>query len=488
VSENNLSKISKKEALTALWEQGIVCEWMLDDNQKEIVKMYRDNPAKQQVIVFPRQCGKSWGCLTLAIEECLNNKNFVVTFVAPVQKQAKKIAQRTAREIFDTCPPHLRPQFKTQDNTFFFDNGSIIEILGNNAGNIENARGGKSHLIICDEVGFWDNLDYSIKSVLLPRTNTTKGKVILISTPPSSAGHPFQKFYEDASFRDAAMIRTIYDCPRFTLDDIDRFAEEMGGYDSIQFKREYLSEFIVDDSLAVIPEANDAKLKEIVKEWKRPPYFDTYVCMDLGFRDLTFIGFAYFDFRAGKIVIEDELVFDKPQDLRTDHLAYSIYDKEQELWQDSLISDDVYQPYMRVSDIDHFVLNDLYLQHGLQFTPTSKDNLDVMINLVRMMINEERIIIHPRCKNLIFHLQNATWKDHNRKTFSRSPDAGHYDGVAMLTYLVRNVQHHKNPYPADFDLNLNSNSFISPKYKSDKGTFKEGVQEIFSLKSTYKKR
>jgi hypothetical protein len=428
------------------------------------------------------------GTLAMGIEECLNNENFRVTLVAPTQKQARTIAKFTAREILETCPPELRPIYKTQENIFEFHNGSVIEIYGNNAGRIESLRGGKSNLVICDEVGFWDDLEYSIQSVLLPRLNTTKGKLIMISTPPKSAGHPFQKFYETAKFRKASLLRTIYDCPRFSDKDIDGFAEELGGHDSVQFRREYMSEFITDSSMAVIPEATENKMKEIVKEVKRPPYFDTYVCMDLGLKDLTFILFAYWDFRLGKVVIEDEIVTNKPEELRTDKLAYSIYDKEQELWFDPESGSADHKSYLRISDIDHFVINDLHMQHGLDFIPTTKDDQDIMINNLRMMVANDKIIIHPRCTNLVFHLINGVWKDSKKKIMDRSPDAGHYDGIDALKYLVRNIHFSRNPYPASYDLNLTENSFISPHWKEKTSSLKDGLNDIFSLKTTTKSK
>ena len=218
-------------------------------------------------------------------------------------------------------------------------------------------------------------------------------------------------------------------------------------------------------------------MKNIVKDWTKPPYADKYVSMDIGFKDLTFVIFAYYDFKAGKVIVEDEYIINGPA-MTTDKLAYAIYDKENELW--SYDNDDV-EPYMRISDTDHIVLNNLYMNHGLSFKPTDKDNNEAAINDMRMMIGSERIIINPRCKNLIFHLQNATWKDQRRKEYDRSPDAGHYDGVDALKYLLRNIHYHRNPYPANYSVNAYSNTFISPHYREERNSFKEGLKDIFTL-------
>jgi len=473
-------KISKKEAVDALWRLGRVCDLLLDINQKAIIKMYYERPTRKQVVVFPRQTGKTYCLLALATELCLNNKNFIILFIAPRKTQARKIAKTTMREILESCPPDLLPNYKTQENVFEFHNGSVIEMAGNNAGNIEDCRGPKAHLVICDEVGFWDDLAYSVNSVLFAKLNTTKGKLMMTSTPPKSAGHPFQSFYEEASFKKASLKRTIYDCPRYTDLEIEEFADELGGFESIEFRREYMSEFIVDSSMAVIPEATDELMGQIVREVPKPKFYDKYVAMDIGFKDLTFILFAYFDFRAGKVVVEDEIVINGPE-MTTDKLAYLIYEKERLLWGEELNSDAI-EPFLRVADTNLILLNDLYVNHGLIFQPTDKDDNAGSINNMRMMLNSERVLIHPRCKKLIFHVQNATWKDDKRKQYDRSPDAGHYDGVDALKYLLRNVQYHRNPFPAHYNLNLTSSTFISPHFKPEQSSFVEGIKNAFTKK------
>jgi hypothetical protein len=51
---------------------------------------------------------------------------------------------------------------------------------------------------------------------------------------------------------------------------------------------------------------------------------------------------------------------------------------------------------------------------------------------------------------LIFHLKNGIWKK-GGKEFARSPDAGHYDAIDALKYMVRNINYTRNPYPANYD-------------------------------------
>ena len=74
-----------------------------------------------------------------------------------------------------------------------------------------------------------------------------------------------------------------------------------------------------------------------------------------------------------------------------------------------------------------------------------------MVNHTRLFVNGARVIVHPRCKHLIGCLQNGIWSE-NRRQFARSSVYGHFDGLAALIYLVRNVDVHTNPIPPMYKL------------------------------------
>lgn len=202
-------------------------------------------------------------------------------------------------------------------------------------------------------------------------------------------------------------------------------------------------QFITDEDSAVIPEASEENMEIIVKEHKRPSFFDCYVSMDIGFKDLTVVLLGYYDFRAGTTVIEDEIVI-KGKEVTTSKLAALITEKEQFLW-------GFKKPYLRVADNNNLILlNELSSDFSLPIIPTAKDNKEAAINNVRIAVADHRMRINPRCKTLIFHLKNATWNK-NRTSYERTPDGGHSDGLDALIYLMRNIQVSKNPYPYNFD-------------------------------------
>jgi hypothetical protein len=200
-----------------------------------------------------------------------------------------------------------------------------------------------------------------------------------------------------------------------------------------------MAEFVTDDTRAIIPEFTADAEKDIVCEVERPGFFDPYVSMDIGFIDLTAVLFGYWDFELGILVIEDEYVLNK---MTTDQLARGIRAKEERLWNGK-------KPYMRISDTDLIVIGDLTVLHDLNFISTQKDNKEAAINQVRLLVNDRRIKINPRCRVLISHLRHGVWNK-NRTRFDRSADHGHFDCVDALAYMIRNLDRSHNPFPSQY--------------------------------------
>ena len=232
-----------------------------------------------------------------------------------------------------------------------------------------------------------------------------------------------------------------------------------------------------------MPEFDDETQKIIVtNKYEKPPYFDTYLSMDIGGKDFTVVLFAYYDFLKNTVVIEDEYVLRDKQNSQT--IAQNIKEKCNNLWGEKLV-------YLSFSDNNNPILiNDLQLQHGMNFIPSRKDNKEAAINQVRLKIMNHQILIHPRCATLIYHLQYATWAKKSEKAaassgykqFARSADYGHFDAVDALIYLIRNVVYSKNPYPAGYDL-ISSNTHY--KRNPDKTEF-DAFKKMFTVRKSLK--
>lgn len=437
--------LTPTQARKAIWESGNIVDFILDANQKEIYTQYKTSKRKRHIAVFARQMGKSFGLLTIADQECRLRPGITVCYIAPRLNQAKKIVRTTFTDLHKTCPAELRPKYMTQESAYIYPNGSRIEMSGFNAGEIEAMRGPKAHIIIVDECGFMTDLKYGLRSVLTPKLNSTKGSMLLCSTLPKSAAHEYWEFVKRAEFDGTLFKKDIFQCPRYTPEDIAGFAEEMGGFDSVDFRREYLNEMITDQDSAVFPEATEEKMTKIIAVHKRPAFYDSYISMDIGFRDYTAVLFGYYDFIKGKMIIEDEVML-KGSKVTTTALTTLVKAKEEEYF-------GAKKPYMRISDNNNPIfLNELSQPpHNLFFMPTAKDNKEAAISKVRLLIQQEKLVINPRCTHLINHLKYATWNS-KRTGFDRDLQNGHFDAADAMIYLIRNVQMNKNPYPNSYFL------------------------------------
>lgn len=445
--------LSREEAVTALWNKGII-SWKLDKNQKEMHDLVKNGQHGMIVIGASRQIGKSWAMTAIAVETCIQKPFQTVKFIAPKVKDIRRIIAPLIREICADAPKNLKPTFKSNESIFRFPNGSEIQLAGTDNGHAESIRGTKAHLCIIDEAGFCDDLEYVVNSILIPTTTTTGGKIVMISTPSKTHDHPFITFLREAEMENRYIKKTIYDNPRLTPQDIERIALTAGGVNSVNFRREYLVEIITSEEDAIVPEFTKELQSSIIKDHPRPSHFDAYIAMDIGGRDFTAVLFGYYDFLNAKLIIEDEFVMTYRQ--TSDVLAKNINEKEFELWRGKT-------PYLRIADNNNIILlNDLTIRHGMTFIPTAKDNFDAALNNMRTMIKSGKIIINPRCKRLISHLEGGIWNK-ARTTFAKSADKGHFDCVAALIYLCRNINFNKNPYPAGFAPGMHSVHYNNPQ-------------------------
>ncbi len=93
--------------------------------------------------------------------------------------------------------------------------------------------------------------------------------------------------------------------------------------------------------------------------------------------------------------------------------------------------------------------------HGLVFVPTAKDELEAAVVNVRRWVRQGKIAIHPRCVKLIAQMKAGVWNAH-RTEFAEQPGGGHYDLLAALVYLVRNVIPHQSRVPDGWGLGEDS--------------------------------
>jgi len=480
VQPKKLTEIEKKKAIEQLWRRGNL-SWLLDTNQQSLYKLFHESEFKIQTWLLSRRSGKTRTLCVIAIEQCLRHPKSIVKFLSPNKKQVERNIRPLMSEVLETCPEELRPELKVKDDIYYFNNGSEIQLAGSEMGNIDSLRGGSSHIAIIDEAQDVTNLPYAINSVLLPTTSTTRGKILLAGTPPTSYDHEFIQYIEKAELNGSLIKRTWKDNPRMDKKEIELIAFESGGFDSESFRREYNCEIIKDSTMSVIPEFTEQKAIELVREWEKPAFYHPITAMDLGYRDWTFVVFGYFDFKADKLIIEDELVT-KGTDMYLVKFGKEILNKEESLWIQPL-TQEVIPVKKRVSDHDLVAINEIKksTDYKVIFEPADKHDRMAGINFIRNLIKGNKLIINPRCKYLIQHLKNAKWAK-SRETFSRCPEGSHYDGVPALVYLSRGINYTVNPYPANYGNELR----IADSFYRDQKTYNYS-SEVKNNMDVYKK-
>lgn len=480
-----MARTSKQEAKEQLWRQGVLL-WKLDSSQKELYKLFYETNFKVQTWLLARRSGKSYALCVLAIEQCLKAPNCIVKFASPTKIQVNNNLRPILRQILEDCPEDIKPEFSGKDYIYYFKNGSEIQLAGTDSGHAEKLRGGSSTISIVDEAQDCSGLINLVRSILLPTTLTTNGKIILAGTPPKETDHEFLSYIEEAEDRGSIIKKTVFDNSRLTKKQIEDFIEEVGGITSDECRRELLCEVIKDPKSSVIPEFTKELEKEIIKEWPKPPHYDCYEGMDLGFEDFTAVIFGYFDFRANKIIIEDELVLDfRIPETNIEKLVKNIEEKEKQHWYNHLTNEQK-EVCKRVSDHNGIVLREIgkYSNYKIMFTNADKYDNEASINYLREKFQKRQIIIHPRCVTLIRHLRNVKWKGGQRAIFARSPDDGHYDTVEALKYMIRSIDVRKNPYPAHYGRDM-TDLYIENKNKfNGHGNQMEAYKKIFNVKKT----
>ena len=420
----------------------------LKPSQKMMFESVLSAVRRKHVVHCSRRFGKTFILCCLAIIFALSKPNAQIRYASVTQKSVRKMIHPIFKEIFLKYKHDMRPTWNSLEGAYIFSNGSMVHIAGVNNGHEDDLRGTAADLAIVDEAAFVDNLGYLTESVLMPQLITTGGKLIMASSSPLSPSHEFADYISAAKIEGYYSSYDIYQSS-YTPEIVAEFCKEAGGENSTTWKREYLNQLIVDSNFAIVPEMNDLDYTRAPKD-EHYQLYHKYNAMDLGVRDLNVNLFAYYDFKRAKIVIEKELVM-SGSDMTTPKLHKAIAEIELGLWAND--KGEAIEPHRRISDNNNpLLLLDLGSIHGMFFHSTSKDTLPAMVNNLRVWIAQGRVEIDESCTLLIDSLKYGVWNE-QRSEFGRSKALGHYDAVAAMMYLVRNIDEATNPIPVKYDFN-----------------------------------
>jgi hypothetical protein len=448
-------KPTRVAVVHALWRDADL-EYLLHAGQVGVLLAFASSSSRRFVVECARRWGKSWFACVLAVMYALQRPGAQIRYAAPTQRMVRKIITPLMRDILEDCPEEMRATWNSQEGVWRFPNGSEIHVAGCDNGGADALRGTSTDLAIVDEAGFVDDLEYLVQSVLLPQLLTVDGRMLLISTPSVSPDHAWTHYCEEAEKADSYYHATIYDAPHISAEQREEFFREAGGEHTVAARRELLAERVVDETRAVVPEFAPLE-KELVREWPRPEYFNTFVSGDIGFVDLAVFALGYVDFHAAKLVVEDEVSMQRS---KSTDINVAVARKERALW-------GTQRPKLRVIDAAAITVADMDERvnvetgeratkddrgtdvHAMDWQLAQKDEADAALNALRLAIGERRVIINPRCKTIVAHLRGGIWNK-SRTSYERVERGGvrhHFDGIDAVKYLVRHADMRANPFP-----------------------------------------
>jgi hypothetical protein len=400
-------------------------------------------------MVAGRRCRKSTLLLILHAETCIRKPGIQTAYVAPVEKGLADYIAPIIATVFDDCPDVLLPTFREKDNDLLFPNGSRIVFNGCNMRQYRYMRGQKLALATVDEMAEVDDLESAVDDVLFPAVWDSHGEMVLSGTPPviPSPDNPVMRYVATAKLNDSYFHATVYDAG-YTEEEIAEAMREVGidGKDSARFRREFMAEFVRDESAVIVPEFIEGSH---VKSVEKPVYYDLLYKgsgSDLGVADKTVEIFGYYDFPRATAVIEKEM-FLEGIEVRTDLFAAKHLQCVKELgWKD--------RATYWSDNSNLMLLNDLSHLHQIYISATDKEDKAQWLNLLRIMFKQGRIIVDPSCKLLIATLNGAFWKDDKKLDYGRSKALGHMDALDALIYFIRNLNMSTNPFPLNYNLTV----------------------------------
>jgi hypothetical protein len=126
----------QKDLRIDLWRQGELA-WVLMPHQDSMYSKMRDfldSDSNEAGLKFVLNCsrrfGKTFTLQVLADEFCRRFPNVHVRFAAPSKTQLKQIIHPNMAKIHATCPPGLKPKWRTGDSMYLYPNGSQLHLAG----------------------------------------------------------------------------------------------------------------------------------------------------------------------------------------------------------------------------------------------------------------------------------------------------------------------------------------------------------------------
>ncbi len=419
-----------REAVWQCFRDGEL-EFLFHDTQLEMLEVFDDEQVKEFLIFCSRQFGKSFFILVVALMHCsklFGRRRPLVRIFCETVKQIEDIVNDNMEVLLPLAPPGWIKRTKS-DNRWKVGLGEI-RLCPIAAAHVQGKRGGNATLVLLEEgcVTKSDQYKKAIGGVINPQLLRSRGLLGHVTTPAEDLAHYIHTEVLPKCERSGAVARnTVYDNPQLTDGQICEAFERCT--DVEEWDREYLVIITRSSTKSAIPEF----VMDIVKAFDLPLFHKTWEAGDWGgVRDKTVLLLMAYDFERAKILVYDELAFDKHTPTSEIVAAGKAMEEHWKL-----------KKVPRWVDCDGQLRVDLMRDHKFPVALPQKDKFEASINLVRTAV--PTLEIHPRCKFLIQTLQHARLNN-KRTDFERTEALGHADGLMALCYGIRHVNK-ANPFP-----------------------------------------
>ena len=233
----------------------------LHEAQKAIIRC----PDRYISVCAARRFGKSFVFSIMAAWAASCNPNYRVLCVSRSQRQSSEMFHTIQNMIMNS--PIAECVTRSTQTRMEFTNSSIIESLPGNSYN--SLRGVTANLVLVDEASFVVPMLFD---VIRPVILTTRGRLILISTPNFSSGEFYRSCQPDSEY---TKFHFTHDDVRFSTgeflvdpEDLAAEAKRFGGVNSPGYRREFRAEFSqAENAFFDLESVNDA-----LKEYKQLAY------------------------------------------------------------------------------------------------------------------------------------------------------------------------------------------------------------------------
>lgn len=292
------------------------------------------------------------------------------------------IYRETILPIIKQMVPKELYKEKVMEASLEFTNGSVIHFK--TIDTADGLRGRRIDAIVLDEAAFWPKLQYIWLDLILPSLGN--GSAVICSSP--NGNNFFKKLEDDADDEWYVDVFTAYDNPFYPKEAIER-AKKSSPEDT--WLQEWMAEYL-DKVGTVYYEFEDSAIQTI-----NPVNKLIVRGMDWGLDDDTACAWIHL-LTDGRVYVSREY-----SQNNTDIPTIATALKEVNLPIHATIMDS--SAFKRESDM-HSV-TDRFKVNGIFMIPATR-NIEIGISAIKELINSNKLIIHPSCRNLInaFHEWN----------------------------------------------------------------------------------